>query len=656
MNVFLPRIFLLWLGATLWLPSLAAANSFPTVAKLLPSNFEKISLIPGSKVLHDNTATLSLTDIMSPSRQWTQLGQQNSYGPGFTSDMVWLKFQIKTPNAPSNISTYFGSDRPELAMFNLFVTQKDGTVLRSYRHGSTVPPPQRSSKLRLPFFPIELEPNQEFILYLQMASRLPITTEVFLLSEEQAFWVAERALMTQAAFYGSVLLLSIMSLALFIFTKDRALFYYAAFALSICASVFVYSSFLEHWDLAWNSFIRNHHYINLQTLTVILAVLYVRHLLDLETNDPVSDKFVKGYVGVLAAIGIFLCFSPPSSYLFLVDVGHGSNLLLMIILGVRALKRGQRYALFFVIGWGGFSLLLVFWMLGQNGVIAKNYYVAFAPLFGNWLQMICSAAALGSKFKSLLNSEHLLDLQKEEENHLRVLVQVVCHDIANPLTVIQATQELALIKKDTNHQSMWQRVGRAAQGIEGIINQVRRMEAVQAKSYEPELKHTSISELMEELKILFEQRLTAKNIRFDFLVEGDDLIVDVDRQVLLYDVFSNLMSNAIKFSFKGDTILVLAYVEKDMVEITFSDQGIGIPNSILPVLFDRRSQTSRKGTQGEAGTGFGMPLAKYFVDLFGGSIVVTSKTKDESPHNHGSTFKISLPQSMEPADTFKKSA
>lgn len=85
-----------------------------------------------------------------------------------------------------------------------------------------------------------------------------------------------------------------------------------------------------------------------------------------------------------------------------------------------------------------------------------------------------------------------------------------------------------------------------------------------------------------------------------------------------------------------------AHYNKQKAEITITDNGIGIPEDILKKLFEIDSGTTRFGTHGEKGTGFGMPLVKKFVTAYGGNIEIWSKEKNETSGEHGTRITITL--------------
>ena len=74
----------------------------------------------------------------------------------------------------------------------------------------------------------------------------------------------------------------------------------------------------------------------------------------------------------------------------------------------------------------------------------------------------------------------------------------------------------------------------------------------------------------------------------------------------------------------GSYIDISVSRQSSYLQVIIKDFGIGIPKEIMPHLFDFSSSTSRSGTAGETGTGFGLPLAKMFIDKFDGEITVKS--------------------------------
>ncbi|NRA46218.1 MAG: ATP-binding protein [Oligoflexales bacterium] len=116
-------------------------------------------------------------------------------------------------------------------------------------------------------------------------------------------------------------------------------------------------------------------------------------------------------------------------------------------------------------------------------------------------------------------------------------------------------------------------------------------------------------------------------------------VVSAEPVSLLNDVINNLLTNAIKFSYDNGTITVKCYLSQDWKVVEIIDKGMGIPKNLIGKLFDYYKSTSRLGTQGEKGTGFGLPLVKSFMDAYHGCIDVKSTEKGKG-EGHGTTFTL----------------
>jgi signal transduction histidine kinase len=107
---------------------------------------------------------------------------------------------------------------------------------------------------------------------------------------------------------------------------------------------------------------------------------------------------------------------------------------------------------------------------------------------------------------------------------------------------------------------------------------------------------------------------------------------------MLQTVIRNLISNALKFTPKGGTVVLSAHEEGDKgVEISIQDSGIGMSRAMVENLFCLDVQTTRTGTEKEPSSGLGLYICKDFVVKHGGRIWV------ESEVGKGSTFHFTLP-------------
>jgi len=118
---------------------------------------------------------------------------------------------------------------------------------------------------------------------------------------------------------------------------------------------------------------------------------------------------------------------------------------------------------------------------------------------------------------------------------------------------------------------------------------------------------------------------------------GQNRTVKADAD-MLNTVLRNLLSNAVKFTRQGGKVIVMATeAENNMIEVSVTDNGIGMPEALSEKLFNVAEKVGRTGTDGEQGTGLGLLLCKEFVEKHGGRIRV------ESEKEKGSTFYFTIP-------------
>jgi signal transduction histidine kinase len=143
------------------------------------------------------------------------------------------------------------------------------------------------------------------------------------------------------------------------------------------------------------------------------------------------------------------------------------------------------------------------------------------------------------------------------------------------------------------------------------------------------------SDVLQEIITLSKAIAKSKNITLECSGRDNlEIFVDVN---MLKTVVRNLISNAIKFTNVGGHIKITAELKQDHVEITISDNGIGINKEKSNEIFNIASNTTTLGTANENGSGLGLVLCKEFIQKNNGDIWV------ESEENKGSNFIFTLP-------------
>ena len=148
--------------------------------------------------------------------------------------------------------------------------------------------------------------------------------------------------------------------------------------------------------------------------------------------------------------------------------------------------------------------------------------------------------------------------------------------------------------------------------------------------------------MMNEMKDMIEAQIEQKGLTFIFNVPSNIKYIYSDKN-RINQIIKNLLSNALKFTAKGNISLSVKDVDTN-IEILVKDEGIGIAQEKLETIFDRFKQADGSTTRKYGGTGLGLAICKELSVLLGGDIFVKSKI------DNGTIFKVVIPKKEEELD------
>ncbi|MBT4790667.1 MAG: HAMP domain-containing histidine kinase, partial [Halobacteriovoraceae bacterium] len=242
-------------------------------------------------------------------------------------------------------------------------------------------------------------------------------------------------------------------------------------------------------------------------------------------------------------------------------------------------------------------------------------------------------------------------VEKEEKS---ALLSLLGHDIANSLFVIgQASKTLIKTEMGTFDDKSLKKmkmVFKHSEIIKEILNQVRAYQAVGTGKLVIKTRAVNLRECLKDVVERVELKLANKNIHIIWCGETEtkDVFVEADPEALTNNVLMNILTNAIKFSKKNSVIQFDIIVQENNVQLIVKDFGVGIPPKLLPVLFSKHRPTTHLGTEGEKGTGLGMPIMKMFLDKFNAKVEVESTHESVKNDESGTTFTIHFKSHVEP--------
>jgi len=237
----------------------------------------------------------------------------------------------------------------------------------------------------------------------------------------------------------------------------------------------------------------------------------------------------------------------------------------------------------------------------------------------------------------------LTDELQAKAHEAETLLHILCHDLQNSIGAAQGYLGLA---RSSTGEELTRYLGECGATVDRaleIIAHVRELRALATGKRSLLLRPVALVDCFMAMESVFALKLAEKELRLEYPIgQQANVRVQVDEVSFINCVLNNIVSNAIKFSRAGSTIRFTVEDKGDRVRVSLHDQGIGMSPALLANLFRTDQPTSRPGTSGELGTGFGMPLVKHYVEMFGGAITVESRDEEAGPGRHGTTVHLDL--------------
>lgn len=231
-----------------------------------------------------------------------------------------------------------------------------------------------------------------------------------------------------------------------------------------------------------------------------------------------------------------------------------------------------------------------------------------------------------------LESQHrvLKELNKSKDKFLSIL----SHDLKGPIsgfnellmTVDEQWEELCNEEKHQLIKMLKNSSDKTYILLEDLLNWGKAANG----QIQPEFRNFNVREVTLDAMKLFESKRLKKNIQFNLDI-SEDFQINNDAR-LFSQIIQNFINNAIKYNHSGGTITIQAETIEGKKIICVNDTGIGIPENILPKLFNLDANFNRPGTENEKSSGMGLILCKEYANLINAEIDVKSEV------NKGSSF------------------
>ncbi|MFP4655843.1 MAG: PAS domain-containing sensor histidine kinase [Methanohalobium sp.] len=240
--------------------------------------------------------------------------------------------------------------------------------------------------------------------------------------------------------------------------------------------------------------------------------------------------------------------------------------------------------------------------------------------------------------------KHLLEskVAAEEANRTKSeFLANMSHELRTPLNSIIGFSTILKEKKhgnlNENQTKYISNVLKSGKHLLRLINDILDISKIEAgkMGYEPE--NINLSETVGEIVALMQPMANKKDIELTSNIEPEDIEIFADK-IKFKEIMFNLLSNAIKFTPQKGKVEIKSQLVYHNIEISVSDNGIGIPEEEYHNIFDLFKQVDSSSTHRKyGGTGLGLAIVKRYVEMHGGNLRV------ESEVGKGSRFTLAIP-------------
>jgi signal transduction histidine kinase/DNA-binding NarL/FixJ family response regulator len=224
-------------------------------------------------------------------------------------------------------------------------------------------------------------------------------------------------------------------------------------------------------------------------------------------------------------------------------------------------------------------------------------------------------------------------------------LSVMSHELRTPLNAILGYTEM--VKEglqgpvNSDQEKSLEKVSNRTRELLTMINGILQVTSMKAPpKSEADSYAFGLKEFLDDLRSVYE--FPSNNevvIHWDYAVDLPTIETDPER---LKHILQNLINNAIKFTKKGRVSVSARHLAPSQkIEFKVTDTGIGIPEAMLPVIFEKFRQVDSSETRAYGGVGLGLYIVKQFTEGLGGTIEVDSAV------GKGSTFTVTIPQMSE---------
>ena len=597
------------------------------------------ALGPHLEYLLTPNSNLNVNDIRSLSDQsWTKSNVE-ILNIGFIDQSIWIRFRVKqNPLNPQELLIELA--HPNTDWIDVYFYQND--LLTDKHHtGDGYPFQVRPTEHSGYLFPVKFGALNYVDVYIKVTSKGPKQIPLFLWSAE-TFHQHDAALsLGHGLYYGMMLVMIFYNLFIYITIRERVYLFYILYVFSILG--FQASLHGTNYQFLWpNSPAWNNMSVPLFIGASMGAIgLFTHEFLNFKKNAPAFSRIFH--------VLITLCLAQVCCSLFLdysIMIRTGVLLVILIsptafIAGILLAKQGSRNARFFSISWLPLLVGACLGAFNKAGIVPINFFTDNALPLGSAIEVVLLSIALASRITTLKEEqirskrselEHKtrqmeaekLALKANAENHAKSeFLAKISHEIRTPMNGILGMSQLlhdsSLSQQQAHYNEIIHSSGHA---LLSIINDILDYSRIEQGQLEIQHQPFNLHELLENTLGIFALEAYKKSVELMSYTApdiGQQMNGDPGR---IRQILVNLISNAFKFTQRGQIIVYIEYMDKgqSLVRFSVTDSGSGIDQTSHSHLFEPFTQADENIARKNGGTGLGLAISKQLAELMSGEI------------------------------------
>lgn len=552
----------------------------------------------------------------------------------------------------------------------------EGKVVDSVKSGYLYPQRLKSVSHGSYFIPLQISANARMSVYIRIEEKIHNSPEFDVKIMRGGYW-ANTILgshFIDFVFQGLFWMMIFYNLFMYQTTRIRAFLLYAGYLFVISVDFLFFSGLLREFVLKEVPQLTI-YFIPTTLLVTVFYWLFVRDLISIKKHFVMFDQWIRtvAWVDGVAVVGVIVWLLVTG------DIYLATNFMLisfainvLLIIGLISQLAGSKNELvkYFMYGTSAMivmSLLdVIFWDpnistagLTKYGVLIEVGVFSIALLKKKKLHDKEKRKALNKEIDQLKVNESLAQWQKEElekiiDHRTREIkkknkklkkaikkaneaarvksdfLSVMSHEIRTPMNAVIGTIHLLLDENPSQAQvDHLKTLKFSSENLLVLINDILDYSRVESGMINLEQIDFDIRELTKGIGNTYEDRAKENNIQFNILIDHNIPSKLKGDPARITQILNNLISNAFKFTPKGEIKLLINLLSKSKgrvkLEFSVEDTGIGISKDNLDLIFESFTQANAETSRKYGGTGLGLAITKRLISLFDSQIFVESK-------------------------------